>query len=225
MTTVKKTRRNSCETGKVEMSDKAMFNSKDNSTSQKPSIDFFSIEKRYPMTPMPTVSDGQQLTPLHLSSSSSSGGELGSINTGKNSSMGGNKTMQRLYSKPILANGSNSRNSNGREKQLSPNRQQQFSTSPTSSPFLLSSSAQSGTLDGNILVKRPTRFFGHTLIKKEHDDVSVIQEGFLLKEGSNWKSWKRRFFTLKSNGEFSYKKDFNVWSNSSIVFYRIYFFF
>jgi len=200
-----------------------MFNSNDNATSQKPSMDFFSVEKRFPMTPMPTVSDGEQLPPLHLSSSSSysSGGELSTSSTGKSSGIGGSKTFQRLYSKPILVNGSSSnsssssRNSNTRERQTSQNRevqnrQQQFGTSPTSSsPFLLSNSAQSVSFNGNILVKRPTRFFGHTLIKKEQDDVSIIQEGFLLKEGSNWKTWKRRFFTLKSNGELSYKKDFN----------------
>eukprot|EP01080_Neovahlkampfia_damariscottae_P009206 gene9206-1292_t len=38
--------------------------------------------------------------------------------------------------------------------------------------------------------------------------VEVVMEGFLIKQGSQWKSWKKRFFTLKSDGTLIYKEKF-----------------
>jgi hypothetical protein len=40
--------------------------------------------------------------------------------------------------------------------------------------------------------------------------VELLQEGFLTKEGSQWKTWKKRFFSLKSDGTFHYKEKFTV---------------
>jgi hypothetical protein len=37
----------------------------------------------------------------------------------------------------------------------------------------------------------------------------VLNEGYLIKEGKNWKSWKTRYFILKRNGELSYFTDIN----------------
>lgn len=36
---------------------------------------------------------------------------------------------------------------------------------------------------------------------------AIYMAGYLTKEGTGWKSWKRRFFTLKKNGEMAYYED------------------
>jgi hypothetical protein len=34
----------------------------------------------------------------------------------------------------------------------------------------------------------------------------IIEEGYLIKQGSNWKTWRKRYFRLYSNGELTYQK-------------------
>lgn len=36
----------------------------------------------------------------------------------------------------------------------------------------------------------------------------VIQQGYLVKEGSLWKTWKKRWFILRADGEMTYRRDF-----------------
>ena len=45
---------------------------------------------------------------------------------------------------------------------------------------------------------------------EEEKIIEVVQEGFLYKEGSHWKTWKKRFFILKSDGTLIYKEKFSV---------------
>lgn len=44
--------------------------------------------------------------------------------------------------------------------------------------------------------------------KEELTIEEAIQEGYLLKQGQKWKTWKKRWFVLKKNGELYYKKDY-----------------
>lgn len=49
-------------------------------------------------------------------------------------------------------------------------------------------------------------------LKTNMDDVKQIQAGYIVKEGSKVKSWKKRWFIFNSDGSLSYYSDRQVCS-------------
>jgi tRNA A-37 threonylcarbamoyl transferase component Bud32 len=48
----------------------------------------------------------------------------------------------------------------------------------------------------------------HSISLSKMKSSKVLQQGYLVKEGSFWKVWRKRWFVLKQDGEFNYRKDF-----------------